>query len=190
VHDEACRVTALRWSASRASLVVLALLVGGAPEAAAQGEPLEPGRVARLFVRGLVAPLEGTLLAVGPEQVRIDSPDGELAVPREQVIRTEVLGSSGNTVRGAVIGLGVGLATGIVLIVQSKDECETSFDGTCGIPSNPNEVALLSIPALSGAALGALIGSQIRSSRWVPGFFPVAAAPGPGLGMAWRVPLG
>jgi hypothetical protein len=141
-------------------------------------------------VRGLVAPLEGTLLAVGPEQVRIDSPDGELAVPREQVTRAEVLGSSGNTVRGGVIGLGVGLATGIVLLVQSTDECEPSFDNTCGIPPDPNEVALLSVPALAGAAVGALVGSQIRSARWVPAFFAVAAPAGPALGMAWRLPLG
>ena len=141
-------------------------------------------------MRGLVAPLEGTLLSVGPEQIHIDSPDGELAVPREQVTRSEVLGSRGNALRGAAVGLGVGLATGIVLLIQSKDECEPSFDTPCGIPSDPNEVALLSLPALAGAGVGALIGSQIRSSRWVPGFFPVAAAAGPGLGMAWRVPLG
>jgi len=171
-------------------ILVLAVLLGLPPRVHAQGEPLAPGRMARLFVRGLVAPLEGTLVEVGPERTRIDTPDGVLAVSNTQVERSEVLGSRANTLRGAVIGLGVGLGVGVGLVIHSKDDCQPTVQEPCTVPGEGNEEWRLAIPGLAGAAVGALVGSQIRTSAWVPGFYPGGAVGSPGVGMVWRVPLG
>jgi hypothetical protein len=158
--------------------------------AAAQAEPLDAGREARLYVRGLVAPFEGTLLSVRPTEVRIATPDGEMRIAPAQVVRSEVLGNRGNARRGAVVGLGVGLGVGVAWVVGSTAACEPGPTGACGIPEDRGEELRLAIPAVAGAALGALVGSQVRSNRWVQGFFPqVGASADRSLGLAWRIPV-
>jgi hypothetical protein len=171
--------------------LALGLLLALAPAAAAQAEPLAVGRQARLFVRGLVAPLEGTLLTVEPREIRIRTAGGEMAVAPDVLTRSEVLGRRGNTLRGGLIGLGAGLALGVALVIESRDSCRPTATSPCGLPRDRSEEWLLAVPALGGVAVGALVGSRIRSSRWVPGFLPDWLPGTPGqLGFSWRLPLG
>ncbi len=166
--------------------VLLAWLPAGA---FAQGEPLREGRTARLHVRGLVAPVEGTVVAVEPDGVRIATNQGELRLGMAQIERPEVLGSRGNTRRGAVIGFGVGLAVGVILVVQAKDDCVPQALQVCGPEGDRFQERRLAIPPVVGAALGAVIGSRIRTPTWVPAFIPLVDRPdGLALGLAWRLP--
>ena len=172
-------------------LLALGLLLALARAASAQAEPLTAGRQARIYVGGLVAPLDGTLLSVGRTEIRIRTADGELVVAPQQVTRAEVLGSRGNTLRGGLIGLGAGLAVGVALVIESGRSCRPTATVPCGLPDDRNEEWLLVLPSVVGAGVGALVGSRVRSSRWVPGFLPEAGLPAPGrFGFSWSLPLG
>ncbi|HUF76332.1 MAG TPA: hypothetical protein VMM35_08640 [Longimicrobiales bacterium] len=175
----------------RGIFLALCSLVVLAPPGAAQGEPLAVGSEARLYVRGLIAPLEGTLLSLDTAQIRIRTVEGDLGVAPELVTRSEVRGSRGNALRGGLIGLGAGVATGVALVIASRTTCDPTPVTPCGVPDDRSEEWLLVAPALAGAGAGALIGSLFRSGRWVPAFIPaIPPSSGRGVGLSWRLPSG
>jgi hypothetical protein len=165
------------------------LWLGLAPSAYAQAEPLAVGREVRLFVRGVIAPLEGRLLSISRDELTISMADGAVfAISPEQLQRTQVLGTRRNTARGLFLGAALGFGAGIAWIVRS--DCPRDASGFCEVGDSFNEWALV-VPPVLGAGAGALAGYLIRTPRWAPGLLPQQSAAG-GLAarLTWAVPIG
>jgi hypothetical protein len=139
-------------------------------------------------VRGVAQIFEGTLTAVSPEALAITLRNGnDFTISPSQLERSEVLGSRRNTLRGAIVGGGVGLGTGVVLLVSNDpppaqatappgDRFGESFDAW-----------KLIVPPIAGTIVGAFVGYNIRTPRWVPGFLPAASGD---VAFGWIVSLG
>jgi len=173
-------------------LLALGLWAGLAPAAYAQAEALAPGRDVQLFVRGVIAPFEGTLTAVEPDGLTLTLLDGSVfTISPAQLQRSEVLGSRRNVRRGGVIGGALGLAVGVGMVVGSRNSCAGQPSGYCDAFGSTFHAWHLIVPPLTGTAAGALVGHFIETPRWVPGFLPQPSADGDfGFGLAWSVPLG
>jgi hypothetical protein len=171
--------------------LALATWLGLAPAAHAQAEPLEPGREVRLYVRGVANTFEGTLTAVSPEALGITLRDGSsFTFSPAQLERSEVRTSRPNTLRGAIVGGGVGLGVGVALVVTDDE------GGTGQLTTTPNDEFGVSfdawkliVPPIGGAIVGAFAGRQIRTPRWAPGFMPAGAAAPGDFAFGWSVPL-
>jgi len=160
--------------------------LGLVPAAQAQTEPLAPGREARLTVRGAADVLEGTLTSVSPASLDIALLDGSsFTVPVDQLEQVEVLADRRNTLRGAVLGGGVGLGVGVALVVGDRNDTSPTNDDEFGTTF---DVWKLIVPPMAGALLGALAGRVIRTPRWAPAFVPDAADDGD-FALAWAVAL-
>lgn len=121
-----------------------------------QGAPLTRGQEVRIFVTGVAGAFEGRLLGVNAQSVTVQVQNGTaFTLPTPQIQRAEVLGSRTNLRRGAIIGAGVGVGTGVAWAVVDRFE----------------EWRLI-VPALAGAAAGALVGNSIDSPQWLPGLLP------------------
>ena len=172
--------------------LALATWLGLAPAVHAQAEPLEPGREVRLFVRGVANTFEGTLTAVSAEALAITLRDGSsFTFSPGQLERSQVLSSRHNAVRGSIVGVGVGLAVGVFLVV-TDEQLGTAQPAT----ASGNEFGAsfetwkLIVPPIGGAILGAFAGRLIRTPRWAPGFLPTAAGTPGDFAFGWSVPLG
>ena len=175
-----------RWAA-RLLCLGSCLLPGRALHA--QGEPLTRGQEVRIFVTGVAGAFEGRLIGVNPQSVTVQLENGTaFTLQTPQIQRAEVLGSRTNVRRGAVIGGGVGLAAGVAWAIASRDDC-LDAGGFCADPGDHFEEWKLVVPALAGAAAGALVGHYIQSPSWVPGLVPGPTAGG-GVGVGWRLPVG
>jgi hypothetical protein len=173
-------------------LLALGLWAGLAPAAYAQAEALAPGRDVHLYVRGVIAPFEGTLTAVEPDGLTLTLLDGSVfTISPEQLHRSEVLGARRNLRRGGLIGGALGLAVGVGMVVGSRNDCPGQTLGYCDTFGSSFRAWHLIVPPLAGAASGALVGHFIRTPRWVPGVLPQPSANGEvGLAIAWSAPLG
>lgn len=173
-------------------LLALGLWAGLAPAACAQAEALAPGRDVHLFVRGVIAPFEGTLTAVEPDGLTLTLLDGSVfTISPAQLQRSEVLGSRRNVRRGSLMGGALGLGVGVGLVVKSRKDCPGQPSGYCDSFGNNFHAWHLLVPPLAGAAAGGLVGHFIQTPRWVPGVMPLPSVDGDvGLGLAWSVPLG
>jgi len=142
------------------------------------------------LVRGVANIFEGTLTAVTPDTLAVTLRDGSsFAFSSGQLELAQVRVARRNTLRGAIVGGGVGLALGVALVVTDEeagisqptapaDEFGASFD-----------TWKLIAPPIAGAALGAVVGRFVRTGRWVPGVVPGAGV-GPGdFAFAWSVPV-
>jgi hypothetical protein len=167
------------------------LLVGVAEPARAQ-VPLAAGKEARLYIRGVIRPLEGRLDSVGPEAVTIIASDGaQLTLSPAQLERSELLGSRANPVLGAAMGGAVGLGVGVWRVVKSRNDCEVTPASFCAGSGTRHEGWLMAVPAAIGAAAGALVGTLIRSSEWLPAYVPTVSSNGDaGVGLTWGLPAG
>jgi hypothetical protein len=161
-----------------------------APPAYAQTEALAPGREVRLFVRGVIAPFEGTLTSARPDALTLTLLDGsEFTISPAQLQRSEVLSSRTNARWGAMAGGGIGLGIGVFLVIQARNDCDRDAYGVCDEFGTHFDEWRLVIPSVAGIAAGALVGHFIRSPTWVPGFVS-GASDGAGLGLAWAIPVG
>lgn len=175
------------------SLYTAALALGATVlfASSAWSQELDPGERIRVKtisavpgqVVGVVEAREADFLEVLSEQgimTRIAWDD----VSRLQVSR----GYKSNAGKGALIGLGVGGATGLILALATcaPDEIDCQgLEGSFGV------AGAISFGAF-GAGLGALIGLVAKSERWVdvpPSRWEIQVAPDPNGGVALGVRL-
>ena len=84
------------------------------------------------------------------------------AYPLETIEALEVVtGSKPSVWQGALIGAGVGLATGLIL-----DAAAGCKEPGCNEPWEDPTFAIAAFCSASGAALGALLGLTVRTDRW------------------------
>jgi hypothetical protein len=165
-------------------LLLIAGWLGLAPAAHAQIEPLAPGRDARLYVRGAADMLEGRLTSVSRESLQITLLDGSsFTVPVEQLERAEVLAARTNTMRGAIVGGGLGLGVGVALVVRDRNETNSTDGDEFGTSFDAWK---LIVPPVAGALLGGLAGRLIRTSEWAPAFV-AGAGGGADFALAWTI---
>jgi hypothetical protein len=168
--------------------VLIAGWLGPAPAVYAQAEPLEAGREARLYVRGVAMVLEGTLTSVSSDALQIGLRDGSsFTVSPSQLERADVLASRRNTVKGTVVGLGIGLAVGVALVVTASGAergIAVSGDAAFG---DELEAWELIVPSVAGASVGAFVGYSIRTMRWAPAVVPGGAGTPGDFTLAWTV---
>ncbi|MEQ1856506.1 MAG: hypothetical protein ABL963_08550 [Longimicrobiales bacterium] len=179
----------LRPHGAAAVLGFLAWLGPGV--AYAQAEPLTSGREVRVFARGVAGSFDGILVSVTPNAITLRQRDGSIfTLQATQIQRAEVLGSRTNARRGGVIGGALGLAAGVGLAISSRGDCRDS-GGFCDDPGDHFNEWHLVVPAVAGAAAGALVGHFLHSPRWVPGVFVGATtAGGADFGFAWSLQVG
>ncbi len=138
---------------------------------------------------GVAAVFEGTLASVGGEELAITLLDGsDFTISLEQIERAEVLTRRRNTLRGAIVGGGVGLGVGVALVVSDRNDTGPADAGNDF--GTTFDAWKLILPAVSGAAAGALVGHLIRTPLWTPAVVPgVGTSPG-GFALVWSVPHG
>jgi hypothetical protein len=123
--------------------------------------PLHRGQRVRVTApASSTRPITGTFIAIRSDSIVVAAPTGERAVPRAAVVRLDVSrGPKTNTGTGALIGMGVIGAVGLVA-------CGSCFASDDGAGAN---FLLVFVPSLAGGALiGALIGNGVHSDRWEP----------------------
>jgi hypothetical protein len=138
-------------------------------------------------VRGVASIFEGTLTATSAEALAITLRDGsDFTISPAQLERSEVLGNRRNTLRGAIVGGGAGLATGIVLLVTDGPASGQSTLAPDDRFGESFDAWKLIVPPIAGAVAGTLVGHQIRTPDWFPGFLPGA---GGDVAFGWSAPV-
>jgi hypothetical protein len=164
----------LDWALpSRHSLgiVSLVLLAASPHRGAAQAGPsVAVGATVRAQPTGPGARwVQGQLVALTPDSVTIRMRQGDdtVALATSTLARLQVSqGRRAQTIKGALIGLGVGAGAGLVLGLALKSDNCTNF---CEIEVTTG--AVLAVTALGGglgAGVGALIGTTSHAERWQP----------------------
>lgn len=154
----------------RSTILALALLLCGAPDAEAQATfVLDAGT--RIRVSTVRDRTTGSLLELRRDSVILFGDEGRKALLRSAMTRLEVSrGRQRSMLRGAALGA---LALGLGAMFYRSAEnatCET----TC--PRSGNPAAL----AAGGALVGGGIGALIRTERWDRIQVPAPPAPGGG----------
>lgn len=148
-------------------VVLFAMILTGiaGPDALAQKEaPVQPGQ--RVRVRSTVVhtpELTGVVESIGPDTLRVRDDDRSMAtavslatVDRLQVSR----GRHSRWVTGAAIGLGVGVAAGVLIGLTTSSEDDWLF--------GPGASAFLGAVLFGpiGAVTGGIVGLVVRTERW------------------------
>lgn len=151
-------------------------------------EPLEVGGETRLYVRGVANVFEGKLTSVSGDALAITLIDGSsFTFSTEQIERAEVLANRRNTLKGTIVGGGVGLGVGVALVVRDRDDTSpTALGDDFGTTFDAWK---LIVPPLVGAAAGALVGYVVRTPRWAPAVVPSGGASPGDFALVWSVPV-
>lgn len=163
------------------SLAVLRLLAPDHLAAQADGTPI---RIQTALKPGTW--ITGAAIGITPDSIGIvpTASADTLRFARSELHTMEVSqGRKSNAGRGALIGGGVVGGLGLVLGVA----CAATTDESDWVGCGANEVvAITAVGALSGAALGALIGATSHRERWAP----ARLAPNVSVGGGGRVRVG
>ena len=160
------------------SVVVLALLttsVNG--HAQANTTTLAPG--ARIRVQQGSQTVTGTLLSLDSAGLVIVTGKADsVTVPRASITAVEVsTGTRSHAGKGALIGLGTGLLTGVVVGIASSG----SDDGDFFDFSSGEWAAGVGLTgAVIGTGVGAIVGAVIRTDKWAPAVLPTVGIRGYG----------
>lgn len=170
-----------------AAIAMSAPLLLAAVAAAEAQEPVPTGE--RVRVTSDVGAIVGELAAVDDGELEVRTETGPVVIPHDDVSRVEVSrGRRGHPWTGMAVGAGTGLLWG--LLVTAGDDIED--------PDYGGEAALSGAVAASGALIGALgglvVGSLIRTERWVeatpPGAtFSISSAAGGSASVEVSVPF-
>jgi hypothetical protein len=176
----------------KVAFVLAVSLLGAAPMANAQSQALTAGTSVRLVVPGEPSPVEGVLFSVTPSDWTLSTADGELRTfSSGEVASAEVWSTRRSILKGALIGGGVGLASGLLMSLGVNAVCPGGSD-VCGRLEDEFYSltwARFYTPAL-GAALGGLIGAFVKTGRWVPVVEPQASQGGSLTALSWTIPVG
>lgn len=170
--------------------LILVFAAGSGAELARGQQPLAPGSTVRLTLHGEASPVTGVLSSLSSAVWTVSSEDGQVTqVAPADLASAELLVARRNTVRGGLIGGGVGLVGGLLLAATADDECGRDSTGLCDeiVDAGVKTPALIWTP-VAGAALGALVGSLVTSSRWVPAL--VSSDVHGANALLWSIPLG
>ena len=175
----------------KVAFVLAVSVLGTAPMASAQSQALSTGKSVRLFIPGEPAPMEGILFSVTPSVWTLSTPDGELRrFASRDVASAEVWATRRNTLRGALIGGGLGLAAGMLMTVGVKSVCLEASDVCHALEDKfySETWARYYTPVLA-VGVGALIGTLVKTGRWVPGLEPEVSKGGSAIALSWRLPV-
>lgn len=155
----------------RSLLLALALLIGLTTSVQAQATTptLAPG--ARVRVQQGDQTVIGTLVSLDSAGLLIATGKSDTVMaPRASITAVEVSGGTKSRAgEGALVGLGVGAGTGILIGLAASGSDNGDF-----IDFNPGEWAVGAglIGAAIGTAFGALIGATQQSDKWQPTVLP------------------
>ena len=166
------------------SILITTALCGMASAAHAQSGSPPVGTTLRLTMRGQPLQVHGTVRSTSPTTWTLARPNAaDSAYALSDISAAETQVSHRRTLRGALIGGGIGLAGGLALVLAEDDDPCAGAVGPClDFESEGNAAALIVLP-LVGAGAGALIGSLFKSTRWVPTVVPRTATGASRIGM-------
>jgi hypothetical protein len=144
-------------------LVAVALVWSG--QSTLQGqEPMAAGSTVRLTLVDSDTPLTGVLLFMTDDAWGLTLPDGEvLGIDPASVTGAEVQVLR-NSLPATLIGGGIGLASGLLVVAVADEDCGSDLGSLCDLS--------VGAVVVGGAAVGALFGRLIGSTRWVPAVIP------------------
>ena len=179
----------------RSVLWVLSLVMTGLIPAAtavqAQAVPAGVGSTVRISLQGESEPIQGTIVSQSNGAWTVADVSGERTTfAADDVAKAEVRRSRNHWLTGALVGGGAGLILGLA-VASEDDNCDEDFTGLCDAVVGSTKTATVIWLPIVGAGAGALVGSLIRTPRWVPAVLPR----GPNLAtsslaLSWRIPLG
>jgi hypothetical protein len=155
----------------RSTLLAASLLMGLATTGRAQAAPatLVPGARVRVHqgsesLTGLLVSLDSAGLVIATDK------SDTVTAPRTSITAVEVsTGTKSRAGKGALIGLGVGAAAGVIVgLAASSSDNGDFLDYGAGTWA----AAMGLTGAAIGAGLGALIGSGQQSDKWQPAVLP------------------
>lgn len=157
----------------------------------AHAQPGSPaaGTTLRLTMRGQPSYVLGTVASTSPTTWTLTRPNGsDSAYALSDVALAETRVTHRRTLRGALIGGGVGLAGAVALIAfdDSDDACDGAAFPCIQLPDEGFKAAVLIGGPLVGAGAGALIGSLFKTTRWVPTVVPRTAVGATRIGVTWH----
>jgi hypothetical protein len=167
-------------SAARHTLLSVTLVVSAHPgHLQAQVRTVVPFETVRLKLVADGTVLQGVVTTIEPPEMTLRLPDGQSWVIRsDSILSAEVRTLRRRTGRGALIGGLAGASAGTLLwlVLRDDDNCNDEGTGLCDAFLNPinNHIGkwLAIYSTGGGVILGALIGSQVVSDRWVPAVIP------------------
>jgi len=175
-------------SLRRTLLVSLCMTAASSLNVAAQQTPVDVGSIVRLTLDGGRPPVMGRLSSLNAGALLVTQPDGEAtSVAQGEILQAEVLMRRRNTLRGALIGGGAGLVAGLLMVATADDPCSQDRSAFCDDFLGWIDTFVLIWTPVTGAALGALVGTLVVSERWAPAFLPGRADGS--VALRWTFPL-
>jgi hypothetical protein len=149
--------------------LTLGVLLVLAPPARAQYSEAQPGARVRIQAPGILAgPFVGTVLAREGGIVRVGSPSMQpLDIPLDRITSFEISRGKSRWAgagRGAVIGVPIGLALGLLSASVASDEDRAYSDGARRDTLSRGEV--VAYTTLGSMFWGAVIGAFIPQEKW------------------------
>ena len=139
-----------------ACMLLLALELAAQSQSWSNVKALSPGTEIRISGPRPSA-VRGTLLSVTDDSLMLNSSAGQEMFTRQQVNRVSSK-KQGHRARNALIGLGVGAGTGLVVGAVGDQQCSPS----CFLGNNIGKAVFTPL----GAILGALVGAVIPTGGW------------------------
>ena len=164
----------------------LAILAAGCPAAAEEAKAFVPG--SRVRVTTAENRSVGRLVALQGDKIVLERAKGQtLEIRRADVLGLEVSQGPGRKLRGAAIGLLVGLGAAAAIGVAGGQDCVSSGSLCFGPAEVAGMTGILTVPA--GALLGALIapGEKWRPVGAAEVSLHAGASPGGGFGVQLTV---
>lgn len=150
------------------TLTGLALASGATSPSQAAAQGVVVGQQVRVTAPSLdLRKATGEVTAADAAALTVRGARAEWTVPRTALTRLEAAdGTRGHWVKGLLIGAGAGLVVGLV----ATDGFDTGAGGQCsGSGDIYADLCLAGIAAITvgSAAVGAVIGALVRTTRWV-----------------------
>jgi hypothetical protein len=164
----------------RTTLLAASLLIGliSTGHAQAATTTLAPGT--RVRVHQGIESLTGTLVSLDSAGLLIATGKDTVTAPRASITALEVsTGTKSHAGKGALIGLGAGLVTGVVVGIAASGSDNGDF---LDFSSGEWAVGVGLAGAAIGTGVGAIVGAGIHSDTWAPVVLPAVGLRGQGPG--------
>ena len=161
---------------------------------AAQQRTVAETQTVRLKLQNGEPAFRAVITTLRPGQWTVQLADfSQRDVLTDSILSVEVLEMHRRTGRGALIGGAAGAAIGIAVWVATEDaECDDAGELCDAIAEDVFDHIRPAFAVLStgtGILAGALIGSLVKSERWVPASMPGTGSPRDGASLGIRLPV-